>query len=429
MTNRAARIGRFFDERGRLLVVIILSAAAVALLAHALAAPYERAGPDGLKYERFGREAAAGSIFGCGNFGHVYWTPGWISTIAILYRIFGPHYIVIRIFLVITALLTALLVHQAALRLAGMRAALAAPVFFLFSSLVFRFTIYYQYELLLGFALLCSFTILFGTKASGPDRQPGGAGSPAGDLLRIAAGGIVAGAAALVSPRILAATLPFGICFYLAGGSRRLARALPAFLIGVALVLTPWTIRNYRCFGEFIPTTSNGGINLYIANNPHSTGGYHMPPEELRPDYERHDSAMWYREAFRYIAAHPLQTAGRMLKKGLVFWNPHYGDQAVLLLFLVVGLIRIKRGGMRFLSRGIFPLLAIPLTFTAVHMVFFVQPRYFIPVLPYVSIVAGIGLGGFSPRGRGGRGERSGDIGESDGGGMDDPVSGGLRHG
>ena len=315
MTNRAARIGRFFDERGRILIIVILS-------------------------------AAAGSIFGCGNFGHVYWTPGWISTIALLYRIFGPHYVVIRIFLIITALLTALLVHRAALRLAGMRAA-------------------------------------------------------------------------LVSPRVLAATLPFGICFYLVGGSRRLARALPAFLIGIALVLAPWTVRNYRCFGEFIPTTSNGGINLYIANNPHSTGGYHMPPEDLRPDYERHDSAMWYREAFRYIAAHPLQTAGRMLKKGLVFWNPHYGDQAVLLLFLVVGLIRIKRGGMRFLARGIFPLLAIPLTFTAVHMVFFVQPRYFIPVLPYVSIVAGIGLGGFSPRGRGGRGEHSGDIG----------VSGGVRHG
>ena len=292
MTNRAARIGRFFDERGRLLIVVILSAATLALLAHAVSAPYERAGPDGLKYERFGREAAAGSIFGCGNFGHAYWAPGWISTIALLYRIFGPHYIVIRIFLVITALLTALLVHRAALRIAGMRAALAAPVFFLFSSLTFRFTTYYQYELPIGFALLCSFTILFGREAPGHDHDARSADFRPRDLLRIAAAGLVAGAAALVSPRILAATLPFGIRFYLAGGSRRLARALPAFLIGVALVLTPWTIRNYRCYGEFIPTTSNGGINLYIANNPHSTGGYHMPPEELRPDYERHDSGM-----------------------------------------------------------------------------------------------------------------------------------------
>jgi 4-amino-4-deoxy-L-arabinose transferase-like glycosyltransferase len=422
MKNRAARIGRFFDERGRILLVVVLSLAALALLAHALSAPYERAGPDGLKYERFGREAAASEhLFGCGNFGHAYWAPGWISTIGFLYRLFGPHYVVIRIFLIIAALLTALLVHRTALRLAGMRAALAAPVFFLFSSLTFRFTAYFQYELLLGCALFCSFTILFGWKAGTRDREVEPASHTARYLPRIVLGGALTGAAALISPRILVAIIPFGICFYLAGRARYLARALPAFLLGVAIVLAPWTYRNYRCFGEIIPTTSNGGINLYIANNPHSTGGYHMPPEDLLPDYERHDSGMWYREAFRYIAAHPLQTAGRMLKKGLVFWNPHYGDQAVLLFFLVLGLIRIKRGGGRFLSTGVFPLLAIPVAFTAVHMVFFVQPRYFIPVLPYVSIIAGIGLGGFKPDGSGAEeiAEHSKDI---DG-------SGGQRHG
>ncbi len=42
-----------------------------------------------------------------------------------------------------------------------------------------------------------------------------------------------------------------------------------ALLAGFVLVLMPVTIRNYRVSKEFVPIATNGGINLYIGNNPH----------------------------------------------------------------------------------------------------------------------------------------------------------------
>jgi len=39
-----------------------------------------------------------------------------------------------------------------------------------------------------------------------------------------------------------------------------------------ALVITPWSIRNYRVFREWVPLTTNGGANLWYGNNPNATG-------------------------------------------------------------------------------------------------------------------------------------------------------------
>lgn len=40
------------------------------------------------------------------------------------------------------------------------------------------------------------------------------------------------------------------------------------------LVIAPWTLRNYRVFDQFVLVSSNGGSNLYRANNPLANGGY-----------------------------------------------------------------------------------------------------------------------------------------------------------
>jgi hypothetical protein len=41
-------------------------------------------------------------------------------------------------------------------------------------------------------------------------------------------------------------------------------------------LLVPWWIRNQRAFGGFVPIANNGGVNLYIGNNPLATGGYRL---------------------------------------------------------------------------------------------------------------------------------------------------------
>jgi len=51
-----------------------------------------------------------------------------------------------------------------------------------------------------------------------------------------------------------------------ARGTAVLAVALIAgFVFGVA----PVTLRNYAVSGEFVPVSTNGGVNLYVGNNPH----------------------------------------------------------------------------------------------------------------------------------------------------------------
>jgi len=66
--------------------------------------------------------------------------------------------------------------------------------------------------------------------------------------------------------------------------NRDVLRLALALVAGLIIVIAPVTIRNYSVSGEFVPISTNGGINLYIGNNPH--------PEEtltIRPglDWER----------------------------------------------------------------------------------------------------------------------------------------------
>jgi 4-amino-4-deoxy-L-arabinose transferase-like glycosyltransferase len=401
------RIVTYIENRVTILVITILLITALLLLVRATYSPYEQAGPDGLKYERMGYDASKSrNVIGCDNFKHAYWAPAWVSTIALLYRLSDAHPVSIRIFQVTVTFLTSLLIFSIAKRSAGRRAAFFAPLFFVFSTLVFRYTVYYQYEIFLGFLSLSAGALLFSNPGA-PDPRHGNSRSCAcsGYVKTLIAGTLI-GFAALHSPRVLILTVPFGVCLHLKGKRRHLARTLPVFIAGILLILVPWTARNYRCFGEWIPATTNGGINLYIGNNPYSTGGYHMPPEGLRPDHEMHESGKWMRTALAYIIAHPLQTFGRSLKKGLLFWNPHYGDQFILLAAFIAGLIRITKNGGKLFSHDLFWIVATPFAFMAVHMVFFVQPRYFLPAMPCVSVIAGIGIGGAGRFSRAKRGEQ-----------------------
>jgi 4-amino-4-deoxy-L-arabinose transferase-like glycosyltransferase len=268
-------------------------------------------------------------------------------------------------------------------RLAGGCAAVAAVCLFMFSTLVFRYTTYYQYEIPLAFLTAFSGYLLF--------FSPRTAGVTA-----VAGAGAVLGFAALCSPRVLALLPLIAFCVFIWKDKRRAAVASAVLLVGITAVLLPWTVRNLRCYDQWIVTTTNGGINLYIGNNPHSTGGYHLPPKDVRPPHAFYESGLWIREAAGYVAGHPAQTLGRSVLKGLKFWNPHYGDQFLVLLLFLMGWVRLLRTHRRWDSRLLW-IIAVPFVFTLVHAVFFVQVRYMIPALPMVSVVAGAGACGWRP--------------------------------
>jgi len=106
---------------------------------------------------------------------------------------------------------------------------------------------------------------------------------------------------------------------------RRLKLALVgAIWITSAVVILPWTIRNYIAFGRLIPISSTFGMHLWVGSNAHANGGVyhedgrsvaeHAPPELLaeltdkagRPNKLSHEvSDVFMKHAAAWIRANP----------------------------------------------------------------------------------------------------------------------------
>ena len=101
------------------------------------------------------------------------------------------------------------------------------------------------------------------------------AGDRAAGWVSVAAG-VTLGVFALVRPNGLA-LLPVAAGWvywvHLRGPAHvRAWKASALLLMGGLLAVLPATLRNHAVSGEWIPISSNGGINLYIGNNPRADG-------------------------------------------------------------------------------------------------------------------------------------------------------------
>ena len=118
------------------------------------------------------------------------------------------------------------------------------------------------------------------------------------------------------------------------------ARAVAAFLIGLAVVLVPVAARNAYVGGGFFVTTSQFGPNFYIGNNRNADGTY----QSLRfgrgaPEFERQDatdlaertvgrslspgevSSFWTDRALDFITSEPARWLRLMARKFALLWN------------------------------------------------------------------------------------------------------------
>lgn len=99
-----------------------------------------------------------------------------------------------------------------------------------------------------------------------------------------------------------------------------------ALILGAALVVAPWTYRNYQVFDSPVLVATNGGSNLYRANNPLATGGY-MPKGAVELDHleELEHDRVARRLAVEWIVENPGQFLKLLLEKQVRFM----GDDAV----------------------------------------------------------------------------------------------------
>jgi Flp pilus assembly protein TadD len=265
--------------------------------------------------------------------------------------------------------------------------------------------------------------------------------------------GIVLGLAALGKPNTLL-LVPVAACWLLAVNRRSVRRRRNLFLAGCFLTgcvgaVAPATIRNTVVGHDLVLVSSNGGINLFIGNNPRATGfDVRLPvplpefpssfdyPEvvrtvaglEKRPMKHSEVSSYFVGRALDHMKSNPGRTAALLLRKVVLFWGgteivseqdlnaareesallSHLpGDFSALFACGVVGLFlalrRIARGGTA--TAGAKGSLDIPparadlvlvLLLVATYFVsflpFFVTARYRVPIIPVVVVFAAFGL-------------------------------------
>jgi tetratricopeptide (TPR) repeat protein len=247
---------------------------------------------------------------------------------------------------------------------------------------------------------------------------------------KYAIAGFLVGLSALARASILI-LLPVVVVWtlFLAGETNRVKKVL--VLLAVTLItIAPATLHNYLASKDFVPITSNGGVNFYIGNGEGATGIFYpakdikFEPESASRSYvERmfgrdmkpsEISAYWFKRALGYIGKHPAIEIRLLLKKTAMFFNGYEVPQieswdimrskysTLRLLFVNYWMIlSLGLFGMIFSLREwrkYFLLYGFVFSYALSIIIFFVTSRYRIQIAPVMCLFAGYALVMVFPR-------------------------------
>lgn len=294
------------------------------------------------------------------------------------------------------------LVALIAWRVAGPRAGVvAAAVAAIYPPLVWMCA-YVLSETLYSLVALASAYTLDAAMHRARSHRAGGAGT--------IVAGLLAGCATLVRP-VMIFFLPLALLWML---QRRRPALAVTFLVAVLAVVLPWTARNYRVYDRFVLVASEGGVTFWTGNHPLARGDGDLAanPELKRAELEFRQShpgltaeqlePLYYRDAFRYIAANPGSWMVLLAKKAfytVVPAGPSYtlhstkylvasvASYLLLLPFALAGFRRVWRSERRPVA-----MLLLAASVLIAGLLFFPQERFRIPVLDPTMIVCAAAL-------------------------------------
>jgi 4-amino-4-deoxy-L-arabinose transferase-like glycosyltransferase len=243
-------------------------------------------------------------------------------------------------------------------------------------------------------------------------------------LTRLILCGILFGVATLTKAQTLLVPAALFAGWWLLGRQRErfishVRKAAVAYL-AMAVVILPWTVRNYIVFGQFVLISTNGGATLLTGNNPSAQGDYTQDDPLVRRvpfgvvrqvEADRLATSL----ALSWIRDNPGAFAILIPEKVWRLWAPdgesewayqsgfkHYDEHVVLFRF-VRGLNQLYYACLMVL----FALSALPFLrqrntlspyagtgyilaayFTGISVVFSGQSRFHFPLVPYISMCA-----------------------------------------
>jgi hypothetical protein len=182
-----------------------------------------------------------------------------------------------------------------------------------------------------------------------------------------------------------------------------------------ALLFAPWSYRSIVLFDRFSVVSANGGVNLWMGNNPGSTGGYMELPD--RPFANEVDRDHYYgHEAMKYIFSNPVAYARLSVNRAMmaysretigIVWNEtglssKFGQSSLKMLKRIstaywwimmtlgfVGAVLIIR---RRLASLTWPLLLSAGYFAVFPVLTVAMDRYHVPIDPMLAIFAAYAL-------------------------------------
>lgn len=192
----------------------------------------------------------------------------------------------------------------------------------------------------------------------------------------------------------------------------KLGKISLVFFISI-LVVSPWLVRNFLVFKKFPLLKSTTGLNLWLGNNPSSSGTFFSKsgddlntiisqkfPEALKLSEVEQD-AIFYREAMDYIKAHPVHYVKSVFKRLYYYWwfppdeliTKNTLSYKKLMgipysLLLILGMIGIS-SAMRSNWRDSLLLVTLLFSISLLYSLFVVgHLRYRVPIEPYFLLFA-----------------------------------------
>jgi Flp pilus assembly protein TadD len=361
--------------------------------------------------------------------------PLYYYLLAGLYKLVGPNIVIARLAGAVLGAATCVLIALLGTTLAGRRGGIIAG---LLAAGYWPFVVFDTQLLTVGLELFLNILLLVLLLHAARVRS----------RLAFFVSGIVLGLAALTRPNMLVLVPAIALWLWLIGKQRGIGRlgpargpaakeaaapassrwpALVSLLLGAAITILPVTVRNRIVGGEWVLIASNGGVNFYIGNNPHSDGaaaivpgtradwdgGYvdtHAIPErELgRTLQEGEVSDYWYGRAWAWMRSDPAGWLRLLWLKLRLSLSPVelYNNQPTYFFARLSPLSAVYWVGFPvvaclgvaglILLRGEWRMWTLPLlygvTFLGTIVAFFTCDRYRLPLVPVLILLAATGL-------------------------------------